>query len=415
MDDTSTTSRRSVASLRSLLSAATRPRSLAKRLIRDYARRAYQPLAALLGTYPSPLVIDREELQAICRREGTLSYYGTSKVVELTVPDRPDGPAALIERRAGEHLVPTPFVGELPGVRLIGRYPLAIYDRRVVLEAIGREDVALLNVLYSITEGSPAWTTSETRSIDRAVLLHNCWSGGYFHWMTENLTRLEGIEKYRKRTGEEPTLIIGPNPSGFQTESLRLLGYDESDWIEWDGTTTTLSRLVVPSVRRGTTRSSETGPIAHEWLRDRLRAAVADRVDTDRFSSRVYISRADADRRRVVDEPRVRAVLGEYGFEPYRLAEMSVAENVALFAGAECVVAPHGAGLTNLLFAEDASVVELARRNYSSTYSMLARSAGHEHRYLECEPQGVDLVVDPAALESVVTDTLGAKSSGTGS
>jgi hypothetical protein len=415
MDDTSTTSRQSVASLGSLLSVAARPRSLAKRLTRDYARRAYRPLAELLGTYPSPLVIDREELQAICRREGALTYYGTSKAVELTVPDRSDGPAALIERRAGEHLVPTPFVGELPGVRLVGRYPLPIYGRRVVLEAIGREDVALLNVLYSITEGGPVWTTSESRSIDRAVLLHSCWAGGYFHWVTENLTRLEGLERYRERTGEKPTLIIGPNPSGFQTESLRLLGYEESDWIEWDGTTTTTSRLVVPSMRRGTTRSSETGPIAHEWLRDRLREAVAERFDSDRFSSRVYISRADADRRRVVNEPQVREVLGEYGFEPYRLAEMSVAENVALFAGAECVVAPHGAGLTNVLFAEDASVLELARSNYSSTYSVLAQCAGHEHRYLECEPRGVDLAVDPAALESALADVLSAKPSETSS
>jgi hypothetical protein len=61
------------------------------------------------------------------------------------------------------------------------------------------------------------------------------------------------------------------------------------------------------------------------------------------------------------------------------------------------------------VFAEDASVVELARSNYSSTYSVLAQSAGHEHRYLECEPRGVDLVVDPAALESALADALAAK------
>ena len=410
MNDTSTTSRRSAASLGSVLSATARPRSLAKRLVRDYARKGYQPLAELLGTYPSPLVIDREELQAICRREGTLSYYGTSKAVELTVPQVADGPAVTIARRAGEHLVPTPFISELPGVTLIGRYPLPIYGRRVVLEAVGREDVALLNVLYSITEGSPAWTTSATRSIDRAVLLHNCWSGGYFHWVTENLTRLEGLERYRERTGEEPTLLIGPNPSGFRTESLELLGYEEGDWIEWDGATTVVDHLVVPSMRRGTTRSSETGPVAHEWLRTRLREAVAGRVEADRFSSRVYVSRADADRRRVVNESAVQELLGEYGFETYRLAEMSVAENVALFAGADCVVAPHGAGLTNVLFADDASVVELARSNYSPTYCMLVQCAGHDHRYLECEPQGVDLVVDPVALETAVSEALATES-----
>jgi hypothetical protein len=397
--------REPIGSIGSMLSA-TRPVSIGRRLLRDYARGVYQPLANVSLTYPSPLVIDRERLQAICRRQGTLLYYGTSETIDLPVPEAADGPKATIEQRAGEHLVPTPFVGELPDVTLIGRYPTPIHDRRVMLEAVGREDVALLNVFYSIAEGGPVRRTSETRSLDRAVLLHNCWTRGYFHWVTETLTRLEGIERYYDRTGTRPPLLVGPNPSGFQTESLRLLGYDAEDWIEWDGTTTSVGRLIVPSMRRGTDRSSETGPIAGDWLRDRLRAAAADRIEADRFAPRVYVSRADADRRRVTNEREVRELLAEYGFEPYRLAEMSVAENVALFAGAECVVAPHGAGLTNLLFADDASVVELARSSYSSTYFVLAQCAGHRHRYLECEPQGVDLEVDPAALDDAVSEAL---------
>lgn len=397
--------RRRIDSIGSVLSAV-RPVSTARRLVRDYARKVYHPLADLLGTYPSPLAIDRQRLQAICRRHGTLSYYGTSEVVEFASSDSAGGPEELIERRAGEHLIPTPFVGELPGVTLVGRYPTPIYDRRAVIEAVGREDVALLNVLYSITEGGPVGRTDDVRTLDRAALLHNCWADGYFHWITEGLTRLEGVERYAERTGERPPLVVGPNPSGFRTESLRLLGYDESDWIEWDGTTTVVSRLVVPSMRRRNDRSSGAGPVASEWLSGRLRDAVAGRVDADRFSSRVYVSRADADRRRIVNEPGVMEVLSEYGFESYRLAEMSVAENVALFAGAECVVAPHGAGLTNLLFAEDASVVELARSNYSPTYFGLSQCVGHRHRYLDCEPRGVDLMVDLEALDDAVGEAL---------
>lgn len=366
----------------------------------------YHPLADAVATCPSPLVLDRGQLQATCRREGSLMYYGTSEVFDLTVPVSHGLPTDSIEHRDGEHLVPTPFVGVLPDVRLLGRHPLPMYDRRIVLEAVGRPDVVLLNVYYTVAEGGCLGTTSGTRTLDRGVLLHNCWARGYFHWITEMLTRLEGVEHYRERTGEQPTLVLGPDPPKFQTDSLRLLGYDAEDWIEWDGTTTVVNRFVVPSMRRGTNRGSKVGLVAHRWLSERLREAAVDRVDTDRFSPRVYVSRADADRRRVINETDVLEVLSAYGFESYRLADMSVAENVALFSQAEVVVAPHGAGLTNLLFTADASVVELFRPNNTPTYFVLAQHAGHQHRYLECEPIGVDLAVDIDELDAVVSETL---------
>ena len=381
--------------------------STARRVTHDRVRAVYHALADGLETYLSPLILDRGGLQEVCRRNGTLRYYGTSEAVTLGVPDAPDEPTTRILDRDGEHLIPAPFVGELPGVTLVGRYPMPIYGRRLVLEAIGRPDVALLNLYYAIAEGGPLRKTDDRRTLDCAVLLHNCWDQGYFHWTTEGLTRLEGVEQYSERTGRRPTLVLGPDPPSFQVESLRLLGYDESDWIEWDGRATTVERFVVPSMRRGT-RGSEAGLVAHRWLRDRLRSAVAERVDSDRFASRVYVSRADADRRRVTNEADVMEVLAEYGFEAYQLGEMSFVENVALFAGADVVVAPHGAGLTNLLYAEDASVVELFRQNNTPTYFVLARQFGHRHRYVECRARGVDLWVDPAELETAVVEELDA-------
>jgi hypothetical protein len=388
------------------VSPTARLKSLIKREIRDHARRLYRPLANALLRYPSPVVIDRERLQALCRRQGMLHYYDRSEVVELSIPGPIGDSKAAMTQRAGEHLIHAPFVGELPAVTLVGRYPLPIHGHRVVLEAIGRRDIALLNALYSITRGGPIGRTDTRRTLDHATLLYHSWSRGYFHWVTETLTRLEGLERYHDRTGRRPTLVLGPDPPRFQTESLALLGYDESDWVEWDGTTTTIDHFVVPSMRRGTDRSSRVGPVPQEWLRTRLREAIAGRVDPDQFSSRVYISRADADRRRVVNEADVTGMLSEYGFESYRLAEMSVAENVALFANAEFVVAPHGAGLTNLLFAENATVIELLREKNSTTYFELAQGWGHQYRYLKCEPQGLDYVVDTDALRDAVVEGL---------
>jgi len=377
----------------------------AKRILKNNAIRGSQPLADALVRHLSPLIIDREQLQVLCRRQGMLTYYGTSEVFEIDPPHPADEPMESLEQRVGEHHLPHPFVAELPEVTLVGRYPMPLHDRKLVLEAINRQYVALVSLYYTIAEGGRVKPTGERRTLDRAVLLHNCWDYGYFHWITEVLAKLEGIERYRERTGIQPTLILGPDPVPFQTESLRLLGYDAEDWIEWDGTTTRVNHLVIPSMRREIRRGSVVSPVACGWLRDRLRRAATERVDPDRFSRRVYISRSDADCRRVANESEVVELLSEYGFEAYRLAEMSVAENIALFSQADIIVGPHGAGLTDIMFAERASIIELFRgTDNTRVYFVLAQYLGHQYRHLQCEPKGVDLAVDLAKLEAVVSN-----------
>lgn len=402
--ESSARGRQWIDSIRSAFTAADITADL-KRITKNGASRGCQPLADALARHLSPVIIDREQLQVICRRQGMLTYYGTSEVFEIDAPHPADEPMDSLDQRVGEHHIPQPFVGELPDVTLVGRYPMPFHERQLVLEAISHQYVALLNLCYTIAGGSRLKPTGRTRTLDRAVLLHNCWDYGYFHWMTEVLTRLEGVERYRERTGRRPTLILGPDPSPFQTESLELLGYDESDWVEWDGTTTTVEHLVVPSMRRAIRRGSVASPVACDWLRDRLRAPAVNRVDTDRFSRRVYISRADADRRRVVNERAVMELLSEYGFESYRLADMSVAENIALFSQADVVVGPHGAGLTDMMFADETSVVELLRgTDNTRVYFVLAQYLGHRYRHLQCEPTGVDLAVDLAELDAIVSE-----------
>jgi capsular polysaccharide biosynthesis protein len=332
-------------------------------------------------------------------------------VFEIALPLLPPAGEARtsLERHVGSHSISQPFVGELPSVRLVGQYPMPIYGRQLVLEAIGRPDVALLNLVYTIAGGGRIKPTAQKQTIECAVILHNRWNRGYFHWVAETLTRLEGVERYRERTGRQPTLILGPNPPPFQTESLRLLGYNEDDWLEWDGTTTVVNRLVVPSMRREIHRGYVASPFATDWLRDRVGTAATDQIDSDRFSPRVYISRSDADSRRIVNETDVMELLSTYGFEAYRLAEMSVAETVALFSQADLIVSPHGAGLTDVLYANDASVVELFRgTNNPDVYFILAQQVGHRYRYLRCEPTGVDLTVDLAELDAIIAEELAA-------
>ena len=127
--------------------------------------------------------------------------------------------------------------------------------------------------------------------------------------------------------------------------------------------------------------------------------------DATPFSPRVFISRRSALARRIANEDEVRRVLAPLGFAAYALEEMSFAEQVRLFAQAELIVAPHGAGLMNLAFAGRPGVVELFGRRIEPPFSELARGFGFRYGYMECPaPRGdlrswdADLVVDVPAL-----------------
>jgi capsular polysaccharide biosynthesis protein len=277
---------------------------------------------------------------------------------------------------------------------------VALTDRRSIpLPAVVRREVFALNVVGSALEllrdpRQVPGLLSDGEHLETACLLYNYWSSGYFHWTYESLARLEGVEQYREETGRTPTLVLGQDPPSWQRESLELLGYGPDDWTTWRGGRATVDRLVVPSVRRTTVLS----PGAVQWLHDRVLARLTaddSLPDPGSFPDRVYVSRADAGRRRVVNEGELFDALADRGFLRFVLSDLSVPEQAALFAGADVVVAPHGAGLTNLTYADAPVVVELFRDgDVRGQYFQLANLRGCEYHYRVGDAVGSDMVVD---------------------
>lgn len=78
----------------------------------------------------------------------------------------------------------------------------------------------------------------------------------------------------------------------------------------------------------------------------------------------IYISRDDALIRRLSNEQDVIALLQPFGFRTVLLSSLSFEAQVQLFRRAKTIIAPHGAGLTNLLFCKsEVKVIELIPSN----------------------------------------------------
>jgi capsular polysaccharide biosynthesis protein len=141
----------------------------------------------------------------------------------------------------------------------------------------------------------------------------------------------------------------------------------------------------------------------------RLRRAATAEADGDEPSCRLYVSRADASDRRVRNEDTLLAALDHYGFDRIVPGEHPFVEQVVRFANAEMILGPHGAGLTNMIFAEETTLIELFGSYQNACFFTLARGMGHEYASVTCRPEGEDLLADIGAIESLldelVTDT----------
>jgi capsular polysaccharide biosynthesis protein len=121
-----------------------------------------------------------------------------------------------------------------------------------------------------------------------------------------------------------------------------------------------------------------------------------------------------------MNEREVLQALRPLGFTSCRLETMPLADQVALFHRAECVVGPHGAGLTNLLFCRSGTkVVEIGTpyRPWACFYE-IAHHRGLDYHLHMASPTRVrhfdprtgvgdsDLRVDPRGLYDVMTSLL---------
>ncbi|WP_435553072.1 glycosyltransferase family 61 protein [Natrinema sp. CGMCC1.2065] len=303
---------------------------------------------------------------------------------------------------------PAPFVALVEGGRLLSETGLALTPHREIIEESAAEPdqaqqamMAMLSrqlfygdaPLRDLLSGSrPGSSHIATGSLETAAPLIPRYPN-YYHWIVETVPKIRYIRAFEDATGERVTLLVPPDAPPFVGETLELLEWPESRIEYATAPAYDVSRLVVPSFPE---RRAED----FAWLR----RAVLDSAPetTPESGNNVYVSRANAVERRVVNEAEVMAVLSQFGFSCYRLEERSLERNARLFADADVVVGPHGAGLTDIVFADDCTLVELFGDKVKQPYRQLTATLGVSYEPMYCRAESTDIVVDTATLEETV-------------
>lgn len=204
------------------------------------------------------------------------------------------------------------------------------------------------------------------------------WNDGrnYFHWLLDGLTRLA----VRDQLPEPTKILIPANPSGFVTETIRLLGL-ENQAVPAPAECLQPERFYFCSP---TAMTGVWNPLGYRWLRTQFSRYFAEAGS----GPSVFLTRRGASR--LPDNlPEIEARFSSAGFRIIDCGSMSVHHQILALSSAPAIAGLHGAAMTNLLWARPGTpVLELFQPGYlNACYEQIAfhGELDYAHHVLEAE------------------------------
>ena len=266
-----------------------------------------------------------------------------------------DLPVAWDEAEYQSHI---PWVCRFEGVEVHGDGGIVLADGVIVADTLaqcvpGRQGLA------ETPQGPVLLRDGPARALPGAwlsLLCGNHWN--HYHWLMDGIGRLAaatdevwaGIAGVLVPEALTPVAAEALAATGL-AERFTLLPVAPDDRLVPEV-------FVVPWTMAG-------GFWPHPALPRFLAGLLPEAAHSTVFPRRFYVDRGGSGNRRLENEAAVIAALARQGVMPVRLERLTFATQVALFRHAELVVAPHGAGLANLVFAPPGcAVVELVMDAY---------------------------------------------------
>lgn len=309
---------------------------------------------------------------------------GLEELVTISAPVTLDKDSDHFSHKTGKFHIGKAFCFELENTEIIGKFATGFDSNgKLITETLSSSTNAqkLTKKVRFETLILKSLPRIRTPQLNEVCSLAIPASKNYYHWTMDCLLRIRGYEYYKEETGRNPTLLIDSNLTSWKIESLKLLGYEPGSYEVWNLPRAKVKRLVVPSFPRGD--RGIVSPTACHWLRQRILSNLNENTSKKvSFSPRILISRSQKNGRHIINENEVLEALKPLGFVSYKMEDISFSDQVRLFANAEIVIAPHGAGLANIIFSKNLTVIELFGTFVFPCFFVLSKSLGFRYGYL---------------------------------
>ncbi|MBO0348031.1 glycosyltransferase family 61 protein [Phormidium pseudopriestleyi FRX01] len=243
------------------------------------------------------------------------------------------------------------------------------------------------------------WKLPSVEKIDGTVGLLSAPLGQvYFHWMLNVLPRLDLLRKGPGSFDEIDKFLVNGISHPFERETLIHLGIPESKIIESNRYPHIKAQtLLVPSI------PGKPGNVIPLWTCEFLRKEFLDEtlLEDSTRPERLYITRSKATHRRVINETEIVAYLKNHEFQTVELESIPLSEQILLFSLAKVIVAPHGGGLTNVVFCKPGTkIIELFSPNYvNGCFWTISNHLGLDYYYATGKGKTPPTNFDPHKIE----------------
>lgn len=220
-----------------------------------------------------------------------------------------------------------------------------------------------------------------TRVEGRVLDLVTPGSNLYSHWLLDLLPKIKIITEAGYDIARDfDRIIVNFYGSAFKRESFKLLGIDDSK--VWDYKTHPKFFVADHLV---TVTAPRTRLFTPAWVADFVNDLFSS-GKAEEMPSKVYISRSKGNTRRILNEAVFIEKIAALGYKTYYCEDHSVATTAAVIRNATHIIAPHGAGLANIIFATPGTrVLELFCAHLSPEFYKMSLSRGLDYKAIQIQ------------------------------
>ena len=224
--------------------------------------------------------------------------------------------------------------------------------------------------------------TRKITRLDNILYVTTSNSQNFFHWFLDVLQKLEFIDQSRDQILNFKYKIIIPNGYNNSYSRKSLEAFDLNFYYqEKNEIIISEQSILLPNIApTGNYRKNQVLKLSQ-----RMKNHWTKNITNNLNNKRIYISRKNAQRRKLKNEDEIIPILKKYGFTILDFDKLNFEEQLKNILNSEILISIHGAGLTHMLWMNQKSkVLEIRARDNSNDncYFTLASDLGHDYFYV---------------------------------
>ena len=294
---------------------------------------------------------------------------------------------------------------------LISKGLLLNQDKIIFLESAFQKEY--LYKLYAAPLLVKTLFVKPQKRLSHIIPLMNQLSNNYWHWTAESLTRMALLLQHDESIRENYSIVINDSAPGFVEESLhQILHWPKEKIIRFGAKETAIVedciQISYPNLRNADTGMFNAFP---PYIFKVLNSLAFKNIQAGQIDlpPHFILSRKNSTYRNLLNEDELMNALLPYGLVSVQVEKLSFAQQVGLFQQAKLIIAPHGAGLTNITYCHaDTVVIELypigRNFNQTSSFHQISKAIGIHMYKLMVHPvnKHEDMLIDEVHIQKII-------------